>query len=94
MNKKYVLKNRSRFYLFVIMVTMIISSIALVANVQGADTTDEYVSVMVEQGDTIWDLADEYNNTRDLRQYIRKIEKINQLTDSLIYEGDILKMPV
>lgn len=94
MNKKYVLKNRNRFYLFVIMVTIIISSIALVANVQGADTGDEYFTVMVEQGDTLWDLADEYNNTRDLRQYIRKIEKINQLTDSLIYEGDILKMPV
>lgn len=94
MNIKYVLKNKNRFYLFVIMVTMIISSIALVANVQGADTADEYVTVMVEQGDTLWDLADEYNNTRDLRQYIRKIEKINQLTDSLIYEGDILKMPV
>lgn len=94
MNKKYVLKNRNRFYLFVIMVTIIISSIALVANVQGADTSDEYFTVMVEKGDTLWDLADEYNNTRDLRQYIRKIEKINQLTDSLIYEGDILKMPV
>lgn len=94
MNKKYVLKNRSRFYLFVIMVTMIISSIALAANVQGADTGDEYISVIVEQGDTLWDLAGEYNNTRDLRQYIRKIEKINQLTDSTIYEGDVLKMPI
>lgn len=94
MNKKYVLKNKNRFYLFVIMVTMIITSIALIANVQGADTAEEYATVMVEQGDTLWDLAGEYNNTRDLRQYIRKIEKINQLTDSLIYEGDILKMPL
>lgn len=94
MNKKYVLKNRNRFYLFVIMVTIIISSIALVANVQGADTGDEYISVVVEQGDTLWDLAGDYNNSRDIRQYIRKVEQINQLTDSIIYEGDVLKMPV
>jgi len=94
MNKRYVLKNKKRFYIFVILVTMIISYSALAAAVNGADTGDEYITVVVESGDTLWDLAKEYNSSGDLRQYIREVEKINNLTDSLIYEGDILKMPV
>ncbi len=94
MNKRYVLKNRRRFYLFVIMVTIIVSSAALAAGVQGADTGDKYISVVVEPGDTLWDLACEYKNSGDLRQYIREVEEINNLTDSMIYEGDILKLPV
>jgi nucleoid-associated protein YgaU len=94
MNKRYVLKNRRRFYIFVIMVTIVISFSALAAAVNGADTGDEYISVIVESGDTLWDLAREYKSSGDLRQYIREVEKINNLTDSLIYEGDILKMPV
>lgn len=94
MNRRYVLKNRKRFYLFVIMVTIIVSSAALAATAQGADTCDSYISVVVEPGDTLWDLASEYKSAGDLRQYIREVEKINHLTDSTIYEGDILKMPV
>lgn len=94
MNKRYVLKNKKRFYLFVIIVTIVISFSALAAAVNGEDTGDKYISVIVESGDTLWDLAKEYKTSGDLRQYIREVEKINNLTDSLIYEGDILKMPV
>lgn len=93
MNKRYVLKNKRRFYLFVIMVTIVISFSALAAAVNGADTCDKYISVVVKSGDTLWDLAKEYRSSGDLRQYIREVEKINNLKDSLIYEGDVLKMP-
>ncbi len=94
MNRRYALKNKRRFYLFMIIVIITVSSSALAAGVQGADTDDRYISVVVETGDTLWDLAREYKTSGDLRQYIREVEKINNLTDSLIYEGDVLKMPV
>lgn len=95
MSRRYVLKNKKRFYTFVVILTVLFSSVAFAANVKGADTgTDEYVSVIVEKGDTLWDIAREYNQSGDLRKYIRRVERINNLTDGLIYEGDVLKLPV
>ena len=94
MNKKYILKNRRRFYIFVMLVTITLSFTFLAATVNGADTNATYTTVTVEQGDTLWDLAREYNKNGDIRQYINKIEKVNNITDSIIFEGDILKLPV
>lgn len=94
MNKRYILKNRRRFYIFVMIVIIAVSSVSLVSTVNGADTAEDYTSIVVESGDTLWDLAKEYSGGKDLRQYIRKIEKANNITGSIIYEGDVLKMPV
>lgn len=93
MKRRYVLKNKGRFYIFVIMVTILLSSISLLNFAQSADTGMTYTTVVVEPGDTLWDLAKEYSSSKDLRRYIKKIEEVNNLKDSTIYEGDILKMP-
>lgn len=93
MKRRYVLKNKGRFYIFVIMVTILLSSISLLNFAQSADTGMAYTTVVVEPGDTLWDLAKEYSSSKDLRRYIKKIEEVNNLKDSTIYEGDILKMP-
>lgn len=93
MKRRYVLKNKGRFYIFVVMVTILLSSISLLNFSQSADTGESYTSVVVERGDTLWDLAKEYKNKGDLRQYIKRIEEVNHLNDSMIREGDVLKMP-
>jgi nucleoid-associated protein YgaU len=93
MKRRYVLKNKGRFYIFVIMVTILLSSISLLNFAQSADIGMAYTTVVVEPGDTLWDLAKEYSSSKDLRRYIKKIEEVNNLKDSTIYEGDILKMP-
>ena len=94
MNNRYVLKNRRRFYIFIMMVTITLSCIFFAATVNGADTNAEYTTVTVVKGDTLWDLARKYTNKGDIRQYIHNIEKANNLTDSMIFEGDILKLPL
>ena len=94
MNKKYILKNRTRFYTFIMIVTVIVSCIFLAVTAYGADTEERYTMVTVEKGDTLWDIAREYNKKGDIRQYIRQIEKINHLSDSMIFEGDVLQLPV
>jgi LysM repeat protein len=48
----------------------------------------------VEQGDTLWDIAGEYNNGHDLRTYIDEVKKANNIEGSAIFAGDVLKMPV
>lgn len=94
MNRKFKLKNKRRFYIFVMMISITLSSLSLVATANGADTNDNFNTIVVESGDTLWDIAKEYSNEKDLRQYIRDVEEINELSDGLIYEGDILKLPV
>ena len=94
MNRKYTLKNRRRFYIFVMMVSILLSCIFFAATVNGADTNAAFTTVTIDKGDTLWDLAKEYNKGGDIRQYIHKIEKENNLVDSNIFEGDILKLPV
>lgn len=94
MNRRYRLINRRRFYIFVMLITITVASLAFAANVQGADTAASYRTVVVEQGDTLWDIAGQYNNGHDLRSYIAEVRKLNNMKDSAIYAGDVLKMPV
>ncbi|HEX2945782.1 MAG TPA: LysM peptidoglycan-binding domain-containing protein [Clostridia bacterium] len=94
MNRKFRLVNRRRFYIFIMIVTVAVTSMAFAATVQGADTGESYQTVVVEQGDTLWDIAREYNNGHDLRGYITELKKMNGMDSSNIFAGDVLKMPV
>ena len=94
MNRRLVLKNRRRFYTFIMLITIMLSSILFAVTVNGADTNNEFTTVTVEKGDTLWDLAKEYGKGGDIRRYIYKIEKANNMTSSDIYEGDVLLLPL
>ena len=94
MNRKYVLKNRRRFYTFIIFLFVAFSSILIACNVNGEDVKPKFEEVTVEKGDTLWKLAKKYSKGGDIRKYIRKIEEANNITDSTIYEGDIIKLPM
>lgn len=94
MNGRLLLKNRRRFYAFIMLVTITLSCVLFAVSVNGADTNSEYMTVTVEKGDTLWGLAKEYGKGGDIRRYIRSIKKANHMTDCDIYEGDILIMPL
>ncbi len=93
MNKKYILKNRRRFFTFIMLLIIILTCTFLAGTVNGTDTSENYITVTVEYGDTLWDIAREYNPEGDIRQYIHRIEKFNNITDSTIYAGEILRLP-
>lgn len=95
MKRRLILKNRKRFYVFIMITTITLSCILFAVGVNGADIQqNEYMTVTVEKGDTLWDFAKEYSKGGDIRQYIHKIEKANRMTDCDIYEGDTLIMPL
>ena len=94
MNRRYTLKNRKRFYIFVIAMTVLLSCMFLAATVNGADTNKTFTNVTIEKGDTLWDLAKEYSDGGDIRNYIHEIQKVNNLTNGDIFAGDVIKMPV
>ncbi len=93
MKRKYVLKNRKRFFTFVMTLTVLFSLLVFAAAANGAGF-EEYDTVVVERGDTLWDLAKRYCSDTDIRHYIEMIKTANDMTDSMIYEGDMLRMPV
>lgn len=93
MNKRYVLKSKRKFYSAVLVLAIAFTTIFFAANVYGYEGTS-YKTVTVQKGDTLWELADEYCKSGDIRSFIHEIKKANNLTKSIIYEGDSLKIPV
>jgi LysM repeat protein len=54
-----------------------------------------YVTVVVKKGDSLWKIAEKYdNNKMDLRQYIYIIEKYNHLDNSVLQPGQRIILPV
>lgn len=56
-------------------------------------TDKQYVTVAVNQGDTLWSIAGEYTDG-DIRSEIIKIKKVNNLKTSDLTTDMILKIPV
>ena len=54
-----------------------------------------YTSVMVEPGDSLWTLANEYRTEdfRDNNSYIKEVKKLNHMTSDQIHEGSYLVLP-
>lgn len=57
---------------------------------------DTYELVKVKQGDTLWNIADQYNEQFDvsLIKMLDIIFEYNQLTSSTIQPGQTLKIPI
>lgn len=54
---------------------------------------DEHVIVIVQEGDTLWEIARKHNPGMDIRKYIYLIEKRNNLSSPLIHPGQQLVLP-
>jgi LysM repeat protein len=94
MNRKYVLKNKSRFIVFISLLILLFCTILFTANVYSAKEKSSKL-VVVKQGDTLWDIANRnINEYQDIRQYIYEIKKLNRLDNCEIYPGNELKVPI
>lgn len=93
MDRKYVLKNRKRFSLFIMTAAVVFSLLVISSTARGEDVVGHPKTVIVEKGDTLWDISREYGKGTDVRRYIRKIKEENNLKDGIIYEGDVLVLP-
>lgn len=55
----------------------------------------QVVTVIVEKGDSLWKIADRYdNNKMDLRQYIYIIESYNKLDNTVLQPGQRIRVPL
>jgi hypothetical protein len=90
--KKYVLKKKGRLVTLVVSLIIVISTILIASNVYSYEKP-EYIEITIAAGDTLWDIAREYQEKGDIRRYIFDIKKLNKMSDSRIYEGQKIIIP-
>lgn len=101
-------KFTARFIVLLVLMLGIVSVGAIVqANAGGVNAGTETVSaasstpsvtsaakVIVEQGDSLWTIASaNAPKGTDVRSYIDRIKKMNQLKSSVLHEGQVLLLP-
>lgn len=89
---------KEKFYLFnpicaILLFIILGSSIHILAN--GSDNrpfNKYYTSIQVEDGDTLWSIADKYigENSVDKESYVNDICRMNNLTDGQIHSGEYI----
>lgn len=53
----------------------------------------EIIEYTISRGETLWSIAEENKAEKeDIRQYIYDIKKLNNMTDSAVYEGQIIQI--
>lgn len=101
-NQKTIKKKNSHRTLYITLLSLLMVSALLLSfprpfNAAKAESVP-YVTqsrfVKVTKGDTIWDIALYYKNPdQNLRQYVYKIYKINNLKGFLLQENQVLILP-
>ncbi|MCX7951958.1 MAG: LysM peptidoglycan-binding domain-containing protein [Clostridiales bacterium] len=58
-------------------------------------TNRNYVEITVEKGDTIWNISLKYTpKNKDVRKTVYEIRKLNNIDNSIIIPGQIIKVPI
>ncbi len=91
--KRYVLKNKKRFIISVIII-LTVMFIALFSDISYGYREPCYKVLTLKSGDTLWDIAEQYKGNRDLRQFIYKIKELNGLEAGNLAEGEKIKIPL
>ena len=83
-------KNHRNFIIAILLLTISVC----VVSCSKSEKPPEYISYIVQDGDTLWEIASYYSNDSiDVREVIRQIEMKNSLSGAMIYCGDELLVP-
>ena len=94
-NKKiaYKLKNRTKFISFMVLLALLVYSCAIPIVSSGA-IKQKIVSIYVNSGDTLWDIAMRYKPNSDVRSTIYDIKEYNGLKSYEITAGTYIYIPL
>lgn len=60
---------------------------------QSSQDAPPVVEHVVAEGETLWEIADQYSEGQDLRRVVAAIMKYNGLESPVIWPGQVLKIP-
>ncbi|MBD3107372.1 LysM peptidoglycan-binding domain-containing protein [Bacillus sp. AGMB 02131] len=89
--KQFIMRNSFSFAL----ITVILLFAFIFVYKFSAGNSENYIEVTIKHGDTLWELAEEYNYDRmDISSFIVQVKQLNELNDSNIKAGDVILIPV
>ena len=87
-----IIKNKFKFIRSITIIVFLLITI-FSTSIAKTNTEAETISYTVSKDDTLWTIAQEYKaDNKDIRQYIYELKKINNITNSNIYDGKTLKI--
>ena len=91
MSRKLYIKNPERFVGSILtVISLVVILMFSVMSISFGSSTEEYVTVYVCKGDTLWSIANDYYDEIDIRERVAEIKSVNQLKNSTIREGQEL----
>ena len=97
MKKRYRIKSKFRFTLFMtiaILMFISITTTAIGANNAESLTKPVYSEITIQSGDTLWNLAEAFGPAnKDTREVVYEICKINDISADSIYPGQTILIP-
>lgn len=98
--KKYIIKSKSRFLIFIIIVLILaVSIISTLMTLAGWNDVlgmakQDIIEIQIEPGDTLWEIAGEYMpENMDRRKAVHILCRTNHISASELYVGQVLKIP-
>lgn len=93
MRKRYRIKNKFRFSVFLLVVGLVISFI--IYSNAFAKEMPSYRYLKIKDGDTLWAIAEEnYDcHEKDIRKYIYEIRQANNMETAELNIKDYIKLP-
>lgn len=88
------LKKFKRFmFISILLISILVFASMTTLNAYSKDIPQfDYISV--KEGDTLWSIASNYSDHKEIREVIYEITDINNLENALIYPGDKIKIPL
>jgi cell division protein YceG involved in septum cleavage len=79
-----------------VLILVAISYISVFAIAGSLDKTEDYIKVTVQDGESVWKLAEKFSNDHSLSQaeFVSWVEKENGIAGEVIHPGDELVIPV
>ncbi len=98
MGSRVIIKRKEALVLLLIIVVVVLSVLCVTINVNASQqnsSTIQVKSVMVESGDTLWDIATaNYSDNYDsIEEYVNVIKACNHITSDKIFTGSYLIIP-
>ncbi|WP_432359198.1 cell division suppressor protein YneA [Sporosarcina sp. UB5] len=81
-------------YGFILLIVFLCTAFTIVGVLKEAKAaSNSYIEVTIEEGDTLWGLAQDYSTKDHPTKWITKVMKLNDLHSTTIITGETLKLP-
>lgn len=95
--KRYKCTNYKRFLTVVSIFFLLLISLGQLYKAEPAEAQEplKIVTAIVRDGDSLWKLAEQYdNNSIDLRIYIDIIQRFNDMDSTVLQPGQKIRIPI